>query len=132
MSTSATQRLITVALLTGAVLVGAAGSGLGPAIPFATVTAGAQDCPPADPNQPPPDPNQPPVDCQSPDATSSTVDGVFLYDEPYLMPTGQVPESVLGLELMASLHRATCAAERERAVHRQRHCASRDSRGAGK
>jgi DNA-binding CsgD family transcriptional regulator len=53
---------------------------------------------------------------ETPAATSSTVDGVFLYDEPYLMPTGQVPESVLGLELMASLHRATCAAEREHAV----------------
>ncbi|HYT40516.1 MAG TPA: hypothetical protein VEN99_13430, partial [Acidimicrobiia bacterium] len=63
MSTSAAQRLIGVALMTGAVLVGAVGTGVVQSGPFAAVTAWAEACPPAggDPNQPPADPNAPPA-----------------------------------------------------------------------
>src|SRR6185436_12393462 len=62
-STSSAQRLITVALMTGAVLLGAAGSGMRPSAPFATLIAGAEECPP------PADPSQP-VECPTPDPMS--------------------------------------------------------------
>ena len=64
-STSAAQRLMTVALLAGAVLVGAVGTGAGPSVPFAVVMAGAEECPPADPDQPP-------VECPAPEETTTT------------------------------------------------------------
>ena len=81
-STSSAQRLFTLALMTGAVLLGAAGPGVGPTAPFATLVAGAQECPPAaDPAQPadcttstttPPDtapPDTAPPDTAPPDTT---------------------------------------------------------------
>ena len=47
--------------------------------------------------------------------TATTIEGVFLYDEQYLMPTGQAP-AAQSLDLLAALHRARGAIERERAV----------------
>ena len=54
------------------------------------------------------------IECRMGDA-ATTIEGVFLYDEQYLMPTGQAP-AAHSLDLLAALHRARCASERERAV----------------
>lgn len=54
------------------------------------------------------------IECPMSDA-ATTIEGVFLYDEQYLMPTGQAP-AAQPLELLSALHRAHGAIERERAV----------------
>ena len=65
-STSAAQRLMTLALMAGAVLVGAVGTGVGPSVPFAAVMAAAEgECPSADPTQPP-------VECPVEETTTTT------------------------------------------------------------
>lgn len=46
---------------------------------------------------------------------ATTIEGVFLYDEQYLMPAGQAPDEQC-LDLLAALRRARCAIERERTV----------------
>ncbi|HKX44764.1 MAG TPA: autoinducer binding domain-containing protein [Burkholderiaceae bacterium] len=48
-------------------------------------------------------------------SSATTIEGVFLYGEPYLMPTAAAPDAS-GLDLLAALHRARDASERERVV----------------
>ena len=50
------------------------------------------------------------------DDTSSTIDGIVLYDEHDLHPVGEPPDPVHGMELVASLYGAQGARERQRAV----------------
>lgn len=52
----------------------------------------------------------------TPNATSSIIGGVLLYDEQYLMPTGHTPDSIHGFDLMACLHQAESAADRQRVI----------------